>query len=104
MLRGISYTRAVSVYLVGHFVHITHSLVFLRTHYCQPSLMVTPQIAWATAHIGPTTARSILGVASVDRGGIAAAIRIAFWYSTDYYVLPRVCHLQPSSADILASI
>jgi len=65
LLRGISDTRAVSVYLVRHFVHITHSLVFLRTYYCQPSFMGTSQIAWVTVHIGPTAAGVILDVASV---------------------------------------
>ena len=66
LLRGISDTRAVSVYPVRHFVHITHSLVFLRTYYCQPSFMGTSQIAWVTVHIGPTAAAGvILDVASV---------------------------------------
>ena len=64
LLRGISDTRAVSVYLVRHFVHITHSPVFLRTFYCQPSFLGTYQIAWVTVHIGPTTAGVILDVAS----------------------------------------
>jgi len=65
LLRGISDKSAVSVYLVRHFVHITHSLVFLRTYCCQPSFMGTFQIAWVTVHIGPTTAGVILDVASL---------------------------------------
>jgi len=104
LLRGISDTRAVSVYPVRHFVHITHSLVFLRTYYCQPSFTGTFQIAWVTVHIGPTAVRVILDVASGDTGDIAGAIRLAFWCSTDYYVLPRVCHLQPSSANTQTSV
>ena len=76
LLRGISDTRAVSVYLVRHFVHITHYLVFLRTYCCQPSFMGTSQIAWVTVHIGPTTAGVILDVASGDTGDIAGAICI----------------------------
>ena len=78
LLRGISDTRAVSVYLVRHFVHSTHSLVFLRTYCCQPSLLDISQIVWVTVHIGPTTAGVILDVASGDTGDIAGAIRLAF--------------------------
>ena len=104
LLRGISDTRAVSVYLVRHFVHITHSLVFLRTYFCRPSFMGTFQIAWVTVHIGPTTAGVILDVASGDTGDITGAIWLAFWCSPDYYVLPRVCHIQPSSANNQTSV
>ena len=78
LLRGISDTSAGSVYLVRHFVHITHSLVFLRTYYCQPNFMCTSQIAWFAVHIGPTAAGVILDMASGDTGDIAGAIRLAF--------------------------
>ena len=74
LLRGISDTRAVSVYLVRHFVHITHSPVFLRTYYCQPSFMGTYQIAGSPY----TSVRQLPGLFWTWRAGIQETSQARF--------------------------